>query len=268
MSESIERLLSLMRRLRDPRHGCPWDREQTPASLVRHTLEEAYEVADCIEREDWAELPGELGDLLFQVVFYAQIGAEQGSYTFDDVVDGIVDKLTRRHPHVFGDEPVLDAAGQAARWEQLKAAERGARAGGASVLDGVALGLPALTRATKLQARAARHGFDWPALAPVREKLTEELDELDAALARGDKAEVRHELGDLLFTCVNLARHLEIDAEAALREATGRFTRRIGAIEQAAAGRGRQLAGLSTAEMDELWESAKAAERRGPSPPT
>ncbi len=265
MSESIERLLALMRRLRDPQHGCPWDRAQTPATLVRHTLEEAYEVADCIEREDWQELPGELGDLLFQVVFYAQIGAERGSYTFDDVVDGIVDKLTRRHPHVFGDEPVLDAAGQAARWEQIKAAERSARPGGASVLDGVPAGLPALTRAAKLQARAARHGFDWPALPPVREKLTEELDELDAALARGSGAEIRHELGDLLFTCVNLARHLEIDAESALREATLRFTRRFGAIERAAAARGRRLASLGAAEMDALWEGAKADEQSGPS---
>ncbi len=265
MSESIERLLSLMRRLRDPRHGCPWDRAQTPATLVRHTLEEAYEVADCIEREDWRELPGELGDLLFQVVFYAQIGAEEGRYTFDDVVDCIVDKLTRRHPHVFGDEPVLDVAGQAARWEQIKAAERSAQPGGASVLDGVPLGLPALTRAAKLQARAARHGFDWPALPPVREKLTEELTELDAALAAGDSAEIRHELGDLLFTCVNLARHLEVDAEAALREATLRFTRRFGAIENAAAAQQRELAGLSAVEMDELWEKAKADEPRGPS---
>ena len=264
MSDSIERLLSLMRRLRDPGHGCPWDRAQTPATLVRHTLEEAYEVADCIEREDWRELPGELGDLLFQVVFYAQIGAEQGSYTFDDVVDGIVEKLTRRHPHVFGDEPVLDAAAQAARWEQIKAVERGARPGGAAALDGVPLGLPALTRAAKLQARAARHGFDWPALAPVREKLDEELDELDAALARGDRDEVRHELGDLLFTCVNLARHLDLDAEAALREATRRFTRRFGAIEQAAVAQGRRLASLSAAEMEALWEKAKAEEAGDP----
>ena len=264
MSISIDRLLGLMQRLRDPRLGCPWDRAQTPATLVRHTLEEAYEVADCIEREAWEELPGELGDLLFQVVFYAQIGAEQGSYTFEDVVDGIVDKLTRRHPHVFADEPVLDVAGQAARWEQIKAAERSARADGASVLDDVPLGLPALTRACKLQARAARHGFDWPELPPVRDKLREELAELDTAIAGGASAEIRHELGDLLFSCVNLARHLELDPEAALREATLRFARRFGTLERAAAAQGRELASLTPAAMDELWEAAKADERRGP----
>jgi len=263
MDTPIERLLALMQRLRDPQHGCPWDRQQTPASLVRHTLEEAYEVADCIEREAWDELPGELGDLLFQVVFYAQIGAEQGSFDFNAIADGMVAKLTRRHPHVFGAEPVPDAGAQSLRWEQIKATERHARAAGASsVLDDVPHALPALSRAAKLQARAARVGFDWTSLPPVVAKLREELDEFEAALAGETAAEIEHELGDLMFSCVNVARHLGLDAEATLRAATQRFTRRFGQLEAAARADGRDLASFDTDELDAAWEAAKRDEKK------
>lgn len=263
MDTPIERLLALMQRLRDPQHGCPWDRQQTPASLVRHTLEEAYEVADCIERGAWDELPGELGDLLFQVVFYAQIGAEQGSFDFNAIADGMVAKLTRRHPHVFGAEPVLDAGAQSLRWEQIKAAERHARAAGAnSVLDDVPHALPALSRAAKLQARAARVGFDWTSLPPVVAKLREELDEFEAALAGETAAEIEHELGDLMFSCVNVARHLGLDAEATLRAATQRFTRRFGQLEAAARADGRDLASFGAEELDAAWEAAKRDEKK------
>ncbi len=261
MATPIEALLELMQRLRDPQAGCPWDRQQTPDSLVRHTLEEAYEVADCIERQDWPALPGELGDLLFQVVFYAQIGAERGEFDFNDVVAGIVAKLTRRHPHVFGSAPVLDAAAQSARWEQIKAAERSARGGEAvSIFDDVPRSLPALSRAAKLQGRAARVGFDWPDVAPVVDKLREELGELEGALAGVDGEAVEHELGDLMFTCVNLARHLGLDAEATLRRATQRFVSRFAGIEAAARVQGRALESLGAAEMEALWDAAKEQE--------
>lgn len=259
MSSALEDLLALMRRLRDPERGCPWDRAQTPASLVRHTLEEAYEVADCIEREDWRALPGELGDLLFQVVFYAQIGAEEGCYDFEAVCRGLVDKLTRRHPHVFGDEPRGDAAAQSLRWEEIKAAER-AQGARASALDDLPRALPALSRASKLQQRAARVGFDWPSLPPVVEKLREETAELDAAFAAGDRAEVAHELGDLLFTCVNLARHLGLDAESTLRAANARFERRFRALETRAVAAGHAPDRLDAAALDALWQAIKAEE--------
>jgi len=263
METPIERLLALMQRLRDPQIGCPWDRQQTPALLVRHTLEEAYEVADCIEREAWDELPGELGDLLFQVVFYAQIGAEQGRFDFNGIADGLVAKLTRRHPHVFGVEPVLDAGAQALRWEQIKAAERRARSGGASaVFDDVPVALPGLSRAAKLQSRAARVGFDWTSLPPVVAKLREELVELEAALANEAAADIEHELGDLMFSCVNVARHLGLDAEATLRQATRRFTRRFTQLEAQARAQGRDVSSLSAEEMDALWEAAKRDEKK------
>lgn len=265
MSDAIQGLLELMRRLRDPEGGCPWDREQTPATLVRHTLEEAYEVVDCIEREAWEELPGELGDLLFQVVFYAQIGAESGRYDFEDIVAGLIDKLTRRHPHVFGGEAVRDAAEQAARWEEIKARERTTRnVTESSVLAGVPVALPALTRAAKLQARAARSGFDWPELTPVLEKVREELRELEEAIATGARDAMAHELGDLLFSCVNVARHLDIDPEAALRAGSARFSRRFSALERTAQAAGRPLSELGLDEMDRLWEEAKRREQQGP----
>lgn len=260
MSSALNDLLVLMRRLRDPDSGCPWDLQQTPTSLVRHTLEEAYEVVDCIERKDWAGLPGELGDLLFQVVFYAQIGAERGAYDFDAICRGLVDKLMRRHPHVFGTEARGDAAAQSVRWEQIKAAERGGGAR-ASVLDDLPLALPALSRAMKLQQRAARTGFDWPTVAPVIDKLREETAELDAALSEGSVQAIAHEVGDLLFTCVNLARHLGLDAETALRAANARFERRFRSVETRAAAEGHVLDALDAATLDALWEAAKADER-------
>jgi len=262
MNSALDDLLALMRRLRDPALGCPWDRQQTPASLVRHTLEEAYEVADCIEREDWAALPGELGDLLFQVVFYAQIGAEQGRYDFERICRGLVDKLTRRHPHVFGDEPRGDADAQSRRWEEIKAAERadGTRV---SALDDLPRTLPALSRAGKLQQRAARVGFDWPSLPPVLDKLREETAELETALAAGRADEVAHEVGDLLFTCVNLARHLGLDAEGTLRAANARFERRFRAVESRAVAAGHAPDRLDAATLDALWEAVKDAERGG-----
>lgn len=257
----VERLLGIMRTLRDAEAGCAWDREQTFASLTRHTLEEAYEVVDCIERGELGELPDELGDLLFQVVFYAQIAAEQGRFDFAEVATRVGDKLLRRHPHVFGDEPPLDAAAQARRWEALKAAERAAHdARSRSELEGVPLGLPALVRATKLQGRAARVGFDWDSLPPVLAKVEEELREVEAAVTGADPGAIEAEVGDLLFTCVNLARHLNVDAETALRRASARFTRRFEHMENEAESRGETLAALPAAALEELWAQAKRGE--------
>ena len=259
MTSPVEQLLNLMQRLRDPQNGCPWDREQTPATLVRHTLEEAYEVADCIEREDWRALPGELGDLLFQVVFYAAIGREEGRFDFDLIVSALVDKLTRRHPHVFAGETIDDATSQAARWEDIKAAERAAAT---SLLDDVPRALPALSRASKLQGRAARVGFDWPDLAPVLAKLHEETAELEAALADAQPAAIEHELGDLLFTCVNLARHLGLDAESTLRRANSRFERRFRDLEARVAAQGQTPGSLAAAALDAHWEAVKTDEKK------
>ena len=260
MANVIEPLLALMVHLRDSQRGCAWDRAQTMASLTPHTLEEVHEVIDCIEREAWDELPDELGDLLFQVVFYAQLAAEAQRFDFAEVVQRIVEKLTRRHPHIFGDEapPAPDAIRQ--RWEELKAAER--RAGGAAgELAGVALALPALSRAAKLQGRAARVGFDWPATEPVLEKLDEELAELQAARDSGNALEVAAEMGDVLFTCVNLARHLGVDAESALRLSNTRFEQRFRQMELVVGAAGQSLAGLDAAALEALWQQAKAALR-------
>lgn len=259
----IEELLEIMRRLRDPIKGCPWDLAQTFASIVPHTIEEAYEVADCIERRGLAELPEELGDLLFQVVFYTQLAAERQLFDFDDVVAAISRKLTARHPHVFGDETLTDAADQMSRWEDHKAAER--RAGDpsrrVSELDGVPLGLPALSRAKKLQQRAARVGFDWPDPAGARHKVREEFHELETATAAdADRADIEEEMGDLLFACVNWARHLGVEPESALRAAARKFERRFNYIEAALDGRGVGVADASLAAMDALWQEAKLAE--------
>ncbi|RMD64153.1 MAG: nucleoside triphosphate pyrophosphohydrolase, partial [Alphaproteobacteria bacterium] len=218
----MDRLRAVMARLRDPDTGCPWDEAQTFRTIAPYTIEEAYEVADAIEQDDMAALKDELGDLLFQVVFHARMAEEAGFFDFDDVAAGIADKMVRRHPHVFGDARVASAAQQTVAWEELKAAERAAKARGAgrmpSVLDGVAAGLPALTRARKLQARAARVGFDWPRATQILDKSAEEIDELRAEVAAGSGLDrVEDELGDLLFAIVNLARRLDIDPEAALR---------------------------------------------------
>lgn len=253
----MPRLIEIMRRLRDPVSGCPWDIEQDFSTIAPYTIEEAHEVADAIEREAWDELRGELGDLLLQTVYHAQMAAERDLFGFDDVVRGIADKMVARHPHVFGEENREKSAEQQTRdWEAHKAKERGA----AGVLDGVALGLPALMRAVKLQKRAARVGFDWPSTDEVIDKIVEEAAELRAET---DKAKQAEEFGDLLFVMANLARHLDIDPEAALRGANAKFTRRFRAIEAALADRGKRPEDSGLAEMDALWNAAKAAERAG-----
>ncbi len=249
----IERLISIMARLRGP-DGCEWDREQTFATIAPYTIEEAYEVADAIARDDLAELKDELGDLLLQVVFHARIAEEQGAFAFTDVVAAISDKMERRHPHIFGDEK----EGGHHRWEEVKAQERAAR-GADSMLDGVAVALPALLRAEKLQKRAARVGFDWPDAAGPRAKIDEELAEVEAATT---PAEVADEIGDLLFATVNWARHHDVDPEAALRTATAKFERRFRAMEDAA---GVAFAEMTLDEKEALWAGVKAAET-SPSP--
>jgi nucleoside triphosphate diphosphatase len=252
----MKRLLDIMARLRDPETGCPWDREQTFASIAPYTVEEAYEVADAIERADYAELRDELGDLLLQVVFHARMAEESGRFDFTAVVDAIVEKMIRRHPHVFADEHVASAADQQVRWEEIKAAEQSARPASASLLDDVPVALPALTRAVKLGKRAARIGFDWPDAAGPRAKVDEELGELDAALRHGDRAQIEAELGDVLLAAANLARHLQVDPEAALRAANGRFTRRFRVVEAYQ----RTAPGADMAELEQQWQQAKRRE--------
>jgi len=259
MTSPLETLIQLMARLRDPECGCPWDLEQTMASLTRYTVEEVHEVVECIERGDWLGLPDELGDLLFQIVFYARIAQEEGRFDFDSIVTRIVDKLTRRHPHIFGDAPMLDSAAQKERWEQLKAEERRLLGKAQSALDDVPLALPALMRAAKLQSRAARVGFDWPEVAPVFEKLQEEVVELRDAIAQDSASAIEAEMGDLLFTCVNLARHLGLEPETALRRANSRFEARFRHMEQAVEVESLKFAALDPAAQDELWRSAKRA---------
>jgi ATP diphosphatase len=258
----IERLREIMRRLRDKATGCPWDIEQTFATIAPYTIEEAHEVADAIEREAWAELPGELGDLLLQVVFHSQMAEEAGLFGFDDVAKAISDKMLARHPHVFGDESRdKSAAQQTVDWEKIKAAERGAMKGGARVLDGVAMGLPALTRAVKLQKRAARVGFDWPSTDEVLDKLREEMAELVEARDSLTEVEVAEEMGDLLFVMANLSRHMGVDPEAALRGANAKFTRRFGKIEDWLAEASKTPDQSDLAEMDALWNRARAEDR-------
>lgn len=257
----IQRLLKIMAALRDPQQGCPWDIEQDFASIAPYTIEEAHEVADAIAREAWDELPGELGDLLLQVVFHTQMAQEAGKFDFTRVVDAISEKLIFRHPHVFGDESRdKSAQQQILDWEAIKAVERASKAE-KGVLDGVALGLPALTRAIKLQNRAARVGFDWPGATEVLAKIQEETQELVEARDSHDHAHVTEEFGDLLFVMANLARHLDIDPEEALRLANAKFTRRFQSIEAALAAEGRRPEDSDLAEMDALWNRAKAAER-------
>jgi nucleoside triphosphate diphosphatase len=254
----MPRLLAIMAALRDPVTGCPWDIEQSFATIAPYTVEEAYEVADAIERAAWGELRAELGDLLFQAVYHAQMASEAGHFTFADVVRGISDKMVARHPHVFGDAPRdKTAADQTRDWEATKAAERGT----ARVLDGVAMGLPGLTRAVKLQARAARVGFDWPSTDEVVAKIAEEAGELVEARDRLTHTEVAEEFGDLLFVMANLARHLKVDPEAALRAANAKFTRRFNRIEDCLQADGRVPAQSDLAEMDALWNRAKAEEK-------
>ncbi|MEO1694393.1 MAG: nucleoside triphosphate pyrophosphohydrolase [Pseudomonadota bacterium] len=284
--KSLHDLLRVMAALRTPATGCPWDLAQTFETIAPYTIEEAHEVADAIARGDLVDLEEELGDLLLQVVYHARIAEEQRAFAFADVVHGITTKMIRRHPHVFG-TPEERAAGAAPGfWERIKDGERAAKAekraaprsDGAppsgvagtepptSLLSDVPVALPALTRAIKLQNKAARVGFDWPSLAPVLEKMREELAELDEARAAGDtvaaRAEQREEFGDLLFVMANVARHLDIDPEAALRDANAKFTRRFSAIEVALAADGRTPADSSLEEMDALWDAAKAQDKR------
>lgn len=260
-SGGMPRLIEIMRRLRDPDTGCPWDIEQDFDTIAPYTIEEAYEVADAIERQDWDELRAELGDLLLQVVFHAQIARDRGLFGFDEVADAISDKMVARHPHVFGDESRDKTAEQQTRdWETVKAAERAAREQ-TGVLDGVAMGLPALMRAVKLQKRAARVGFDWPDATQVLDKLAEEAAELTEAAADQPQERVEEEMGDLLFVVANLARHLKIDPETALRRANAKFTRRFRQIEAALSDQGRRPEDATLAEMDALWDAAKAREK-------
>jgi nucleoside triphosphate diphosphatase len=266
MTAPLDRLLAIMARLRDPERGCPWDREQDFATIAPYTIEEAYEVADAIARGDMAGLKDELGDLLFQVVFHARMAEEAGIFDLADVAAAIADKMVRRHPHVFGDADIASAAAQTDAWERHKAAERRARAAASgareSVLDGVALALPALLRAAKIQARAARIGFDWPKAQPVIAKIAEEIDELEAELdtasnGGADQTKVEDEMGDILFAAANLARKLEIDPEAALRRATAKFERRFRRVEVLAAERG---IGADLDALEALWQEVKRDE--------
>lgn len=259
---SVTRLRAIMRALRDPQTGCPWDIEQDFASIAPYTIEEAYEVADAIARQDWPALQGELGDLLLQVVYHGQIAEEAGHFSFEDITRSISDKMLARHPHVFGSESRdKSAAQQVDDWEKVKARERAERDQG-GVLDDVALGLPALMRAVKLQKRAARVGFDWPQTAQVIDKITEEAQELREAKDRLTQAEVTEEFGDLLFVMANLARHLDVDPEDALRAANAKFTRRFRAIEAALADQNRRPEDSTLEEMDALWNAAKAREKQ------
>lgn len=258
---ALQRLLDIMARLRDPDGGCAWDLEQTFATIAPYTVEEAYEVADAIQRGDLADLKDELGDLLFQVVFHSRMAEEQGAFAFDDVAAAIVDKMIRRHPHIFGDAGQRSSEEQVAAWEVVKAAERAGKSPGAGLLDDIPAALPGLTRAVKLSRRAAGVGFVWPDTGAVLDKLDEELAEFRAEVATGDRAALREELGDVLFVMANLARDLDIDPEDALREANAKFVRRFRHIESRLSEDGRTPAQSDLAEMDALWNEARANDK-------
>ena len=265
----IDHLLRVMARLRDPKDGCPWDLEQSFATIAPYTIEEAYEVADAIARKDLDALKDELGDLLLQVVYHAQMASEHARFDFDDVVQAITEKMIRRHPHVFADVTLRDSFLATPMWDRIKSEEKVANEEREqSLLDDVPVGLPALTRAVKLQKRAGTVGFDWPSLEPVVAKLEEEIVELKQAVATGAaestpaaREALRQEYGDLLFVMANIARYLHIDPEAALREANAKFVRRFRKIEDALAREGRKPEDATLEEMDRLWDAAKAEER-------
>lgn len=263
--QDMQRLIDLMATLRHPDKGCPWDRQQTFASIAPYTLEEAYEVTDAIERADTPALREELGDLLFQVVFHARMAEEQGHFAFGDVVQGICDKMERRHPHVFGNERIDNADQQNLAWEVHKQRERAARqttAAYSSVLDNVPVSLPALTRAAKLGRRAATVGFEWPEVQGALDKAQEELHEVRAAIAAGtSQADIEDELGDLLFCVVNVCRHMRVDPEAALRRTNSKFERRFRHVETRLHEQGHTAAQATLAEMDNYWDEAKRMER-------
>jgi MazG family protein len=254
---NLERLRQIMVQLRDPERGCPWDREQDWASIAPHTIEEAYELADAIARNEPEAVRDELGDVLFQVVFQARIAEERGLFDFEQVAAAIADKLERRHPHVFGDATIEDAEAQTQAWEQHKRAERAARGQGTGALDGVTLGLPALTRAAKLGSRAAKVGFDWPDVGGVLDKVQEEVGEMRAELAAQRQEAAREELGDLLFALSQAARHLGIDPEAALRDANAKFERRFRHLESLLAADGLAPEAVDMTRLEELWGQAK-----------
>jgi len=258
----IAELLAIMARLRDPVGGCAWDLEQTFETIAPYTVEEAYEVADAIQRGSMGDLADELGDLLLQVVFHTQMAKEAGAFDFDDVARAVNAKMVRRHPHVFGEASARTAAEQTEAWELIKAQERAGKGPrSTSLLGDVAIALPALTRATKLSRRAARVGFAWPDIGQVLEKLHEEVGELEAEIAAGDLARARQELGDVLFVCANIARELDIDPEHVLRETNAKFVRRFAFVEHALAEKGSSPERSDLTEMDTLWEAAKRAER-------
>jgi ATP diphosphatase len=273
-SRDISRLIEIMAQLRTPVTGCPWDLEQTFATIAPYTIEEAYEVADAIARGDFDDLRDELGDLLLQVVYHAQMAAEEKAFAFGDVVEAITTKMIRRHPHVFADKDGnIQPAGVKSQWERIKAEEKAERAARrpqnetdahSTLLSSVKASLPALTRAMKLQQQASTIGFDWNDPRAVLNKIREEADEIEAALDRKDAEELAEETGDLLFAVVNLARHAQADPEMALRRANAKFERRFAYIERALASRGRQFGEATLDEMDELWNEAKASERQPP----
>lgn len=265
-STSINQLLDIMEKLRNPDGGCPWDLEQNFETIAPHTIEEAYEVAEAIARNDMAELKDELGDLMFQVVFYAQMAKEAGDFDFNDVIEAISEKMIRRHPHVFGTANIATAEAQTTAWEETKAQERAEKTKDSdkapSALDGVAETLPALTRAVKLQKRAARVGFDWPSITPVFDKIEEELGELRAEIdENGSKDRIAEEYGDLLFVLANLGRHLELDPETVLRAANRKFVRRFQIVEQRLENKGKSLDQCSLEEMDDVWNEIRIEDK-------
>ncbi|MDX1455242.1 MAG: nucleoside triphosphate pyrophosphohydrolase [Gammaproteobacteria bacterium] len=261
-NDVMQALLQVMRRLRDPQNGCPWDKEQDFASIAPYTVEEAYEVEDAIQRQDMNGLQEELGDLLFQVVFHARMAEEAGHFDFEQVAQALVDKMVRRHPHVFGDADIDSSDAQTASWEAMKAEEKAAR-GQRGVLDDVPLNLPALVRAEKLSRRAGRVGFEWPDLEGVFDKIEEETAELKEAVAKGlDRDAAEDELGDMLFAMANLARYLKVDPEAALRRTNAKFERRFRAVEAELEARGKSPSESTLEEMDAIWNDIRAVDRR------
>lgn len=258
---SIDALRSIMASLRAPEGGCPWDLEQTHATIAHYTIEEAYEVVDAIEQADDRDLRDELGDLLLQVVFHAQMASERGAFDFDDVVEAISDKMVRRHPHVFGDAVEKDSESQLGRWEDIKAAERAEKGKAESVLDDVPTALPGFTRAEKLARRAMRVGFDWPDPAGVIAKLREELDEVEEALAEEDDDHIREEVGDFLFTAACLTKKLRLDGESVMREANAKFQRRFAAVEEGVAESGRPWEEHRLEDLEAYWAVGKAKEK-------
>jgi len=258
--KNTQRLLQVMHKLRDPESGCLWDRKQDFSSLIPYTLEEAYEVVDAIERDDMQDLKSELGDLLFQVVFHAQLAEEQGLFDFEQVANGIADKLIRRHPHVFSDVVYANETEQHQAWESLKASERAEKeAENHTILSGVAKNLPALVQCKKIQDRAANHGFDWTEVEPVFDKVLEELEEVKEAWHSGDQLHIEEEIGDLLLIAVNLARHMQVEPEQALKKSTQKFTRRFEYIENKVLQSGREVKQCDLNELDSLWNEAKIA---------